>query len=278
MEDRVHPRVDSPPVTGNATDDQRPGPPKYAAGGDKPVPSFAPKPQPQPGTYVIQVPKDQIYRVPPPANAHKYRNAARRKNRGCCGCCCCLTYVISVLSVLVVILGIFAAVFYLTVRPKSPKYSVDSISVTGLNLSSSALSLSPEFDVTVRAENPNRGIGIYYGKKSSVAVSHSDIQLCTGTLPSFYQGTKNVTIFTTALKGSAVRLSDTVHDALISQQRKGQIPLKLNLKVPVKLKVWGINSWSVDVKVDCDVTVNKLAKDSRVLSKDCDVDVNPWWW
>ncbi|XP_068661686.1 NDR1/HIN1-like protein 13 [Aristolochia californica] len=282
MADRVHPRTDSPPVTvtATATSGHPPEPAKSDVGGANPVPSFAPKPQPPPGTYVVQVPKDQIYRVPTPGNAHKYRNAARRKNRGCCGCCCCMTYILSFLFILVIILGIVAAVFYLTVRPKAPKYSVDSISITGFNLSASnlSLSLSPEFDVTVRAENPNKGIGIYYGKKSSVTVSHSDVQLCNGVLPSFYQGTRNVTIFTTVLKGSSLRLSDTVHDALISQQRKGQIPMKLDLKVPVKVKVWGIKSWSVDVNVNCDVTVNKLARDSRVISRDCHVDVDPWWW
>ncbi|XP_068658401.1 NDR1/HIN1-like protein 13 [Aristolochia californica] len=278
MADRVHPRADSPPVTGTATSGHASEPAKSDVGGAKPIASFEPKPQPQSGTYVIQVPKDQIYRVPPPGNALKYRNAAHRKNRGCCGYCCCMTYIISFLFTLIVILGIFAAVFYLTVRPKAPRYSIDSISISGFNLSVSDLSPSPEFDVTVRAENPNKGIGMYYGKKSSVAVSHSDVQLCTGVLPSFYQGTKNVTVFTTVLKGSAIRLPDVVHDALISQQRKGQIPLKLDLKVPVKVRVWGIKSWSIDVKVNCHVTVNKVARDSRVLSKDCDVDVDPWWW
>jgi hypothetical protein len=51
----------------------------------------------------------------------------------------------------------------------------------------SVLTVSPEFDVTVRADNPNDKIGIYYRKDSSVEVYYSDVRLCNGVLPMFYQ-------------------------------------------------------------------------------------------
>jgi hypothetical protein len=51
----------------------------------------------------------------------------------------------------------------------------------------SVLTVSPEFDVTVRADNPNDKIGIYYRKDSSVEVYYSDVRLCNGVLPVFYQ-------------------------------------------------------------------------------------------
>ncbi|KAL2242254.1 UNVERIFIED_CONTAM: NDR1/HIN1-like protein 13 [Sesamum indicum] len=58
---------------------------------DQPLPQ-SPKPTFQSRTYVVQIPKDQIYRVPPPENAHmleeRTRNPAKKKRSSCCLCSC----------------------------------------------------------------------------------------------------------------------------------------------------------------------------------------------
>ncbi|KAL9144086.1 hypothetical protein ABFS82_14G274700 [Erythranthe guttata] len=46
------------------------------------------------GTYVVQVPKDQIYRVPPPENAimleqRNLKNQDKQKRSSCCCFCSC---------------------------------------------------------------------------------------------------------------------------------------------------------------------------------------------
>jgi hypothetical protein len=45
---------------------------------------------PPPGTYVIHISKDQVYRVPPPENAHLYEDLACCKShrRPYCLCIC----------------------------------------------------------------------------------------------------------------------------------------------------------------------------------------------
>lgn len=258
MADRVHPSNTAEEVA------QKPAPPV----GDKPVPP--------PGTYVVQIPKDQIYRIPPPENAAKYNKYSRRKPRRN-PCCVCLCWILGLFTLLIVLTAIAAGILYLVFRPESPNYSVENLSINGLNLSSSSQAISPEFDVTVRAENPNDKIGIYYEKGSSVKVYYSGINLCNGVLPAFYQPSNNVTIFQTALTGPGVVLSSTDYQTLMNQQREGKVPFKLKLRVPVKLKVGSVKSWTITVKVSCDITVNGLTAKSGIVSKDCDVSVKPWW-
>ncbi|KAK9184022.1 hypothetical protein WN943_024367 [Citrus x changshan-huyou] len=116
------------------------------------------------GTYVIQIPKDQIYRVSPPENADRIKGLSRRrKSRSTT--CCCFRFCCCSLLLLVLLLAIAAGDFYLVFRPEAPNYSVDD------------------------------KIGIYYERGSSVEVYYKDVGLCDGVWPQFYQPTNNVTVF-----------------------------------------------------------------------------------
>ncbi|KAK8683571.1 hypothetical protein V6N13_039629 [Hibiscus sabdariffa] len=260
MAERVHPR-DSPPTSG-----EHPPP--------NPALHSAEKPIPQPGTYVIQIPKDQVYRVPPPENARRYAHLSKRKSSRstCCRCCCC--FLITILSLLLAA-AIASAVIYFVFKPQSPKYSIDNVAIKGFNLTSSS-PLSPEFDVTVRAHNPNDKIGIYYEKGSSVEVYYEDLNLCNGALPAFYQPTNNVTLFRTAVKGSGIELTATALSSLSNDQKKGTVPFTLKLRAPVKIKLGSIKTWKFTVKVTCKITVDKLTPASKIVYKDCDYGVNLW--
>ncbi|KAI9194789.1 hypothetical protein LWI28_009205 [Acer negundo] len=103
-----------------------------------PVPSPSP---PSAGTYVIQIPKDQIYRVPPPDNALRYKHLSKPKSRKTRlrRCCCCFFVT---LLVLLLLLAVSAAVLYFVFRPESPNYTVDDLSFKSFNLTSSTVSRS----------------------------------------------------------------------------------------------------------------------------------------
>lgn len=242
--------------------------------------NFAERPKSPPESYVIQVPKDQIYRVPPPENAHRFesyaRRSSRRGRRSCC--CCCLAWTAALLLFLLVALAAAAGILYLIFKPKIPKYSVDGLAVKGFNLSTAAAAatLSPEFDVTVRADNPNEKIGIYYRSGSSITVSYDAVSLCQGVWPTFYQGKRNVTVFETSLTGSGIRLSDAMQEALVTAQRRGEVPLEIDLKVPVRVKFGAVTTSTITVNVWCDVTVDKLTADSKIVSKSCSVELDPF--
>lgn len=246
----------------------------------KPTPSAPVKPAPNPGTYVVKVPKDQIYRVPPPENARLYKNYTRGKNRRS-RCCCCLCWLIGLIFIFVILLGIAAGVLYLVFRPEALDYSVDRIAIKGINLTSATASagaeLSPQFDVAVGARNPNEKLGIYYLEDSSVEVYYnSDVRLSNGALPAFYQPSNNVTVFKTALKGSGVVLTKEDRRALVEDQTKGKVPLKLKLMAPVKIEVGSVKTWKFTVKVKCDLTVDKLTEHAKIVRESCHYSVNLW--
>ncbi|TYH80920.1 hypothetical protein ES332_D03G165500v1 [Gossypium tomentosum] len=220
MAERIYPG-DSPPSSGEHSN-------------PKPAPPSSDKPIPQPGTYVVQIPKDQVYRVPPPENARRYAHLS-----------------------------------------KPPNYSVESVAIKGFNLTSPS-PLSPEFDVTVRADNGNDKIGIYYEKGSSVNVYYQDVNLSNGALPVFYQPTNNVTLFKTALKGSGIELTAASLRSISNDQNKGTVPFTLKLRAPVKIKAGSVKTWKITVKVTCKITVDKLTAASKIVSKDCDYGVDLW--
>ncbi|XP_039004447.1 NDR1/HIN1-like protein 13 [Hibiscus syriacus] len=236
--------------------------------------SSSEKHAPQPGTYVIQIPKDQIYRVPSPENARRYKHISKRKTRrsSCRGCCCCLLITV---IVLLLAAAIAAAVIYFVFKPEAPNYSVENVVIKGFNLTSSS-PISPEFDVTVRAHNPNDKIGIYYEKGSSFGVYYENINLCNGALPAFYHPTNDVTVFKTTLKGSTIELTNGAIRALSDQQNKGAVPFRLKLRTPVKIKVGSVKTWKLTVKVTCKITVDRLTAASSIVSKDCDYGVDLW--
>ncbi|WCJ41519.1 Late embryogenesis abundant (LEA) hydroxyproline-rich glycoprotein family [Euphorbia peplus] len=240
-----------------------------------PIPQPSPeKPIPPPGTYVINIPKDQIYRVPPPENAKKFATFTRRKTHRS-SCCCFLYSLFGVLLTLIILAGISAAVFYFVVKPEAPEYTIDSISIKGLNLTSAG-PYSPEFDVTVRADNGNDNIGIDYVSGSSVEVFYEDVRLSYGQLPVFYQGSNNVTVFTTVLKDNGIELTSSVREGLVDGEKKKTVPFGVKLRAPVKLKVGSVKTWTITVKVDCDVTMDSLTAGGKMVGKDCDYSVELW--
>ncbi|XP_020232014.1 NDR1/HIN1-like protein 13 [Cajanus cajan] len=231
----------------------------------------AANPSPRQGTYVIQIPKDQAPRLSPPENYRNYAHYTRRETRRC-RFCCCLCWFISILLLLAVLLAAAAAVFYFVVRPKAPDYAIEGVAVKGMNLTSAAL--SPEFDVSVRAGNGNGKIGIYYEKGSSVEMLYDGAMLCNGALPAFYQPPNNVTVFETVLTGNGVELTASEKTALVKAVAQRSVPLTLKLRAPVKVKVGFVKTWKITVMVVCDVTVDQLTAQARIVNKDCSYGVD----
>jgi len=262
MADRVHPR-DSPPVS-----------PQSASIAPKPL---LDKPAPPPGTYVIKIPKDIVHRVPPPENARRYEQYTHKKHRRNRHCCC-LCWFIGIIFILIALLGIAAGIFYLVFRPKAPNYTIENITIRGINITSpsSTTGISPEFDVIVKADNPNDKIGISYEKDSSAEIFYKDMRLCNGILPAFYQTSNNVTMFKTMLKGNGIKMSSEDQITLVKAQTKREVPLIVKLRAPVKIKVGSVKTWKITVKVDCDLMVDKLTANAKIVSRNCNFKVDLW--
>ncbi|KAI3832999.1 hypothetical protein MKW98_025883 [Papaver atlanticum] len=141
---------------------------------------------------------------PPPyrCNIPRYHSTAqpyKKKENYCLKCICCFYCFLFIL-----IFGLSAFVFYVYAlyQPKMPTYKVDHIGIGAFDLQAD-FSLYTEFDVTVRAENPNERITIFYAPESSIAITYSDSTLCTGKIPTFKQGHQNVTFMDIVLKGKS---------------------------------------------------------------------------
>ncbi|KAI3894840.1 hypothetical protein MKX03_014946 [Papaver bracteatum] len=192
-------------------------------------------------------------------------NNKKNTRRNPCRCCFC--WILSIIVLLILLTVIAAVAFYFIFKPKVPNYSVENMSIKGFKFEGGSYLLSDqsfslEFGVTVRAQNPNSRIGIYYDTPF--------------LFPNFYQPRNNVTVFETLLKTPSLQLSEVVRNGLYEEQRKRKIPLGVDIKVPARLKVGSIRTWKFTIRVHCDVIVDKLAEDTKVLSKKCSVDLKFW--
>ncbi|KAJ4972033.1 hypothetical protein NE237_005132 [Protea cynaroides] len=282
MEDRVHQRdfttdEENPAAihARHSTDDENPdsNPRRSTASLDPETPGSVSRPileksPPPVESYVVQIPKDQIYRVPSPRAAARYEKYIRNKPRNC-GCCCCRCCwcLFAFIFIVLLVIGIAIGIFFIVVHPKTPNYSVENLSIEGFNLTTTQ-TLYPEFDVSVKANNPNKKIGFYYESGSSVTISHSNVELSNGSLPVFYQPIKNVTVFKVKLTGS-LTLPTALSSTLKEEQNAGMVPLVLNIRVPVKLKIGSLHTWKFKVNVNCDIVVNNLSENSKIVSKSC---------
>ena len=131
-------------------------------------PAFHGPPVAPPGMYIVQIPKDQVLRVPPPDRARRYRALTgrparrRRLRRACFGAC-------GALLLLVLAAAAFVGAVYLVFRPRAPAFSVSSLSIRGLDAASSA---QTQLDLAVRADNgANRKVGVDYRGGGEVTVT-----------------------------------------------------------------------------------------------------------
>jgi len=215
---------------------------------------------------LVQFPRDQV--IPTRQVRRKYSRPPRRRN-SCCRCLCCT---LCFLFALAAIIAIACRILYLVVEPRIPKYSVDSIHITNLSINAD-LSTNCQFAVNVRAQNPNKKIGIYYLDNSHLVVSYSGTELCTGALPVFYQGHKNTTLLDVALSGTGARLSSAMTSALNEQRQQASVLLNLNVDAPIKIKLGKLKLMKIKVHVRWELVVDRLDANAKVTTVKSKVSV-----
>ena len=184
------------------------------------------------------------------------------KKRSCC--CRCLCWTLSLLLLLIVILGITVGILFLVFRPKLPKYSIDRLQVTQFNLSSVDSSLSATFDVTITARNPNKRIGIYYEGGSHLTVWYTETKLCEGSIPKFYQGHRNTTVLVLPLSGQIQNGTGLLTTLQQQQQQTGNIPLRLRVNQPVRIKLGKLKLMKMKFSVRCGLVVDALSANNAI--------------
>eukprot|EP00250_Pteridium_aquilinum_P008955 c18336_g1_i1 orf=430-1314(+) len=233
--------------------------------------------------------KDFIYTMPEPlpADHPSLRAARRRGRRGCCrSCCCCLAWLCAVVGGIIFILGIAALVLYLVLQPKAPDFSVTDATIAAFNLTAAPLSadntspgaslyLNADVTFDVRAENPNKKIGIYYDEVD-VTLFYEDAKIGTGSIPAFYQGHKNTTLLYLHMKGQDVGLTPSLGSSLQTTLKNADATVLLHSKTlaQVRIKIGSWKSRAAKFQVDCTVEMSQpTAPNPHLLSKSCSFKV-----
>lgn len=206
--------------------------------------------------------KDVVEKYPPFHRTYPAMHSKPPKKRSCL--CKCLCWTLSILLLLIVIVGATVGILFLVFQPKLPDFSIDRLQISRFNLSSVDSSLSATFDVTITARNPNKRIGIYYEDGSYLDVWYSETKLCEGSMPKFYQGHRNTTVLVLPLSGQIQNGTGLLTSLQQQQQDTGNIPLRLRVNQPVRVKLGDLKLMEVKFSVRCGLVVDALAANNAI--------------
>ncbi|XP_074590487.1 NDR1/HIN1-like protein 13 [Curcuma longa] len=217
----------------------------------------APLPLPPPfETYIVQVPKDQIYRVPPPENAslvEHYRNQVRQRRQNRCPCFRYLKRLALPVFLPLLLLAAAIIIFFAVVNPATPAFSVKSLSVKDAPKSKT------EYVFAVRIINPSNRVGLSYAAGGRAVAYHTGAEFATGPTPGFFQPHGNTTDLKLLLRSTKIP----------TKALNKPLWIKLRVEFPVKSKIGQLELRRMSLDVKCDVKVSGLDKKGRISSQDC---------
>ncbi|KAK9281353.1 hypothetical protein L1049_004253 [Liquidambar formosana] len=223
--------------------------------------------------------KAQLYGATRPV--YRPQPHPRRQRRSCCcSLCLWLTLLIILLLLLAAIAG---AVIYVLYRPHRPDFSVTALRISQFNLTSSS-QLNAKLNLTIAARNPNKKLVFYYDAMS-VSVSSNGVDVSDGTVPAFVHGTKNTTALRVLTTSAAAQQLDTTSASTLKSDMKKGLPLKVRVDTKVKVKIGGLKTTKLRIRVSCDgieatVPTGKSPTTASTSGSKCKVDlrIKIWKW
>lgn len=218
---------------------------------------------------------------PPPYRNHRNHHRSRRNL-----CCCFCFWTIIVVLGLVLLAAIAGAALYVLYRPHRPQFTISSLRISKLNLTtaadSSASHLSSLFNLTLSSFNPNSHITFSYDPFTLSTFSNS-VLLANGSIPAFTSGTKNQTVLRAFLSGAEDPDAESVTSLRSDLKKKGGIPLTIEMDTKVKVKIGRVNSKKVGIRVSCEgikgiPPKGKSPTLASVSDADCKVDLRIKIW
>ncbi|KAJ0041539.1 hypothetical protein Pint_26614 [Pistacia integerrima] len=265
MEERV------PPTDGSSSGGDHPNePPNHH---HHPHPSFEYKTQPitftseqenDLSTYVVQIPKDQIYRVPPPENAkiveHHLNSPTAMGKRSVCNR---VLWIIMILVIIGVVITITLVMLHQVYRPKPVAFSIVNVHATNKSRIG--------YDISLKARNPNEEIKINFASSSGgVSLFFKTKQLAMGDFPKLQQEGSDSNTVLLNLAGSNGAVPQEIDQSINDKKIDHQVSLSLKMKLNADMNLGFLNLWSNDMNVDCEFKVNTLSgTGTRILSQKC---------
>ncbi|OEL21734.1 hypothetical protein BAE44_0017247 [Dichanthelium oligosanthes] len=219
-------------------------------------------------TYVVQVQKDQIYRVPPPENAYlaeRYRNArgggAKKREGPLCSPCVART--LGAVLATALLLGAAVIISLVVLRPGVPSFSVDRLTVR--NESRPART---DYDFFLTAVNPNKMTALWY-RNGTARLLHKGLTLAKGEAGQPADGGEDATDFSMLLHGVPHdgRTPNAVDKGL--KGSKDHLALELTVEVTVQVHVGALGFGQRRLMVDCEIGAAGLRKDVHISSQNC---------
>ncbi|XP_047180426.1 NDR1/HIN1-like protein 13 [Vigna umbellata] len=217
-------------------------------------------------TYVVRVPKDQVYRFPPPENArlaelHQPCPPKQAKTSRCCLCCIVVSVVFLVL--LIVLGGVLGGLFSMLLSPKDPKFSVESFTVA---------ETKDKYSMSLRVHNSNADLGISFKNNSSVSLSLDGKQIAKGDYTGMHLDPLDTTSFGVALKGS--KTPKKVEESVNNTKKKVAVTFSLAVRSRARMKMGLLSSGTMTFDVSCMFKLDTLANSTRILSQQCQTKRN----
>ncbi|XVF25145.1 hypothetical protein REPUB_Repub13aG0188400 [Reevesia pubescens] len=215
-----------------------------------------------------------LYRPKP--NRHRYR-------RSCC-CSCCIWTTVAIL-LLILLAAIAGAIVYVLYRPHRPTFTVSSLKVSTLNVTS-ASKLITNINLNVTAKNPNKKVVYIYDPITISLITNDDIDIGDGSFGSFVHDTKSSTLLKAAITSSNQELDATSAGKLkTALNSKNGLPLKIKLDTKVKAKMGALKTPKLGIRVVCEgikatVPKGKSATTASTSNAKCKVDLRLkiWKW
>ncbi|KAK9727058.1 hypothetical protein RND81_05G255200 [Saponaria officinalis] len=192
--------------------------------------------QPPPSSYYYpNYNQQQYYLEPPPPRAVFFRRF------------------MSALVATFIIIGVILFIIWLILRPRVPIFTVDSISLSSLNLSSTAppSEISATWTVHFTVSNPNSKLHVYYDQIIA-RIYYKSSFITQNQLPPFDQPTKNQTAVTAILVASSAYIPPDIVKDFNGDRSKGSVKFDVQMIALVRFKSGGWRARTRYLRVLCD--------------------------
>jgi hypothetical protein len=169
---------------------------------------------------------------------------------------------IFLLIVLIIILLVWAIL-----RPSKPKFILQDATVYAFNVSSPNV-LTSNFQVTLSSRNPNDKVGIYYDKLDVYATYRNQQITLRTSIPTSYQGHKEIDVWSPFIYGSAVPVSPYNSVALSQDQATGTVLLMIKIDGRVRFKVGTFISAKYNLHVRCPAYIQFGSRTNGIMVGD----------
>ncbi|EXB93688.1 hypothetical protein L484_003960 [Morus notabilis] len=222
----------------------------------------------RPETYVIQIPKDQIYRVPPPENAliaERFRNPETKgRNPSLPRSLLCVGIILFALCL--IFIGITLSTLFFALSPEAPTISILHVVVTN----------PKHYDIYLKTNNANSRTGIYYEKGGSATLLFGEKNVGEGEFPMLYQQESSFATVQLVIDGNK-SLPREMEKSINETKSDLPVPLALKMEVPVTMNLGFLKIWKNEILVDCKFKLSALRTNGgfQLLSQECETTFEP---